>query len=248
MRRSKITTEQIKEDFKEIHEETYDYSLVEYRAMHTKVKIICSLHGEFEQTPNAHFRLQQGCKKCAIISNSSTQRDTTDSFISKAKQIHGDKYDYSLVEYGQNAHEKVNIICREHGVFYMSPNSHLSKKSGCQECMQRHTGWTKTSWKAICEGKIAKLYIIRCYNEQESFYKIGITSKDTLEERFYHSSVMPYEYEIVNIISSQDDPVYIYDLERALHTIHKKVKYTPLISFAGDTECFEGIINYAEIH
>ena len=53
-------------------------------------------------------------------------------FIEKAKEIHGDKYDYSLVEYKNNK-TKIKIICKEHGIFEQSPYLHL-KGSGCPKC------------------------------------------------------------------------------------------------------------------
>lgn len=248
IRRSKITTQQIIQEFKAIHRDKYDYSLVSYRTMHTKVKIVCPIHGEFEQTPNAHIRQQQGCRKCSTLLQSSIQKSNTFDFIQKAKSIHNNEYDYSKVEYGKNAHEKIEIICKEHGSFYMTPNSHLSKKSKCPTCMKRHTGWTKTSWKNSCKGKVAKLYIIKCYSDKETFYKIGITNKENLKQRFYHKSLMPYKYSIVKIIESKEDPIYIYDLERSLHKLHKSVKYKPLIKFAGDTECFSEIFINSQIH
>ena len=57
---------------------------------------------------------------------------TTEEFIEKAKQIHGDKYDYSKVEY-KNCEEKVCIICPIHGEFLQTPNSHLNG-NGCSKC------------------------------------------------------------------------------------------------------------------
>lgn len=57
---------------------------------------------------------------------------TTENFIEKAKQIHGNKYDYSLVEYKNNK-TKVKIICPIHGVFEQTPNCHLSLQ-GCPKC------------------------------------------------------------------------------------------------------------------
>lgn len=65
------------------------------------------------------------------------KRMTTEEFISKAKAIHGNKYDYSKVEY-KNTKTKVCIICPEHGEFWMKPNDHLSRKFGCHKC-----GWAK---------------------------------------------------------------------------------------------------------
>ena len=59
-------------------------------------------------------------------------QDKTENFINKAKQIHGDKYDYSKVEYVNN-HTKVCIICPKHGEFWQEPRHHLSKH-GCPMC------------------------------------------------------------------------------------------------------------------
>ena len=57
---------------------------------------------------------------------------TQEEFIEKAKAIHGDKYDYSKVEY-VNGRTKICIICPEHGEFWQIPNSHLMGK-GCKMC------------------------------------------------------------------------------------------------------------------
>ena len=58
---------------------------------------------------------------------------TTSKFIEKAKEIHGDKYDYSLVEY-INSQSKVKIICPEHGMWEQKPNNHINGKKGCPSC------------------------------------------------------------------------------------------------------------------
>ena len=104
--RRKTTSEFIK-DSKKIHGDKYDYSLVEYIGARTKVKIICPQHGEFEQRPGAHFNGGRGCKQCGF---NIRQRLTTEQFIERARKLHGDKYDYSLVQYVNNR-TKVKIIC-----------------------------------------------------------------------------------------------------------------------------------------
>jgi hypothetical protein len=63
-----------------IHGNKYDYSLVNYVNLRTKVKIICPIHGEFEQTPDKHFR-KRGCQKCG-----GTEKLTTEEFILKTKK------------------------------------------------------------------------------------------------------------------------------------------------------------------
>ena len=113
---------------KKIHGDKYDYSLVEYINNETKVSIICSIHGEFIQSPNSHLA-GKGCPKCG-----GTKKLSTDEFIKMSKKIHGDKYDYSLVEY-VNHLTKIKIICKKHGVFKQTPNSHLSEK-GCPICFE----------------------------------------------------------------------------------------------------------------
>ena len=61
---------------------------------------------------------------------------TKEKFILKAREKHGDKYDYSKVEYVNN-HTKVCIICPEHGEFWQVPNSHLNGR-GCPFCKESH--------------------------------------------------------------------------------------------------------------
>ena len=101
-----------------IHNNKYDYSKVEYKGVHEKVCIICPEHGEFWQSPHCHLD-GFGCRIC-----SNTFMDTN-LFVEKSRKIHGDKYDYSKVDYVNN-HTKVCIICPEHGEFWQIPNSHLN--------------------------------------------------------------------------------------------------------------------------
>jgi hypothetical protein len=117
---------------KSVHGDRYDYSLVEYVNNSTKVKIVCPIHGVFEQTPVKHFLQKQGCPKCGQISTHDKQRKTLDDFISEARLVHGDKYDYSLAEYKRNR-KNIKIICPIHGVFEQTPSNHLKGK-GCKYC------------------------------------------------------------------------------------------------------------------
>jgi very-short-patch-repair endonuclease len=110
-----------------IHKNKYDYSKVNYINAKTKVTIICSEHGEFQQTPSNHLS-NYNCQKCA----KNFQLDT-DSFIEKAKVIHNDKYDYSKVKY-VNTDTQIIIICREHGEFIQIPDFHINRKCGCPKC------------------------------------------------------------------------------------------------------------------
>ena len=115
-----------------IHNNKYDYSKVEYIKANQKVIIICQQHGDFLQTPNSHLSKESGCRNCSTEINSDKQRKTTNQFITDAIKIHGDTYNYSKVKY-KNAGEKIIIICKEHGDFLQTPNSHLNG-NGCYKC------------------------------------------------------------------------------------------------------------------
>lgn len=127
----KKTTEQFINQANRIHKNTYDYSSTQYRGANDKIKIICKEHGIFEQTPNNHLK-GQGCKKCASIKFSKKYVKTTNQYIKDVKEVHGDIYDYSKVEY-KGAHEKIIISCKVHGEFKQQASAHL-KGQGCPKC------------------------------------------------------------------------------------------------------------------
>jgi len=122
----KSTTEEFIIKAKNVHHDKYDYSLVNYINNRTEVKIVCLIHGEFEQQPDSHLR-GRGCPIC-----SGNLKSNTNEFIEKANKIHGNKYDYSKVDY-INRQTDVIIICSQHGEFTQVPKSHLIGK-GCSKC------------------------------------------------------------------------------------------------------------------
>lgn len=121
----KMDTESFIEKSKSIHGNKYDYSEVEYEKSRKKVKIICPVHGVFEQIPANHIQ-GQGCPKC------SKKFMDTDYFKECSEKIHGGKYDYSKVNY-VNSRTLVKIVCPIHGEFFQKPMDHLNG-NGCQEC------------------------------------------------------------------------------------------------------------------
>jgi uncharacterized protein with PIN domain len=125
-----------REDFiklaKKVHGDKYDYSKVKYVKSNKPVEIICPIHGEFMQEPGHHVRQGSECPTCGIIKRNKSLESNTQEFIEKAKKIHGDKYDYSLVDY-KNAKTPVIIKCKKHGEFQQMPNKHLSNQ-GCPKC------------------------------------------------------------------------------------------------------------------
>ena len=124
--------ETIIEEFKKTHGDKYDYSLVDYKGTDTKVKIICPAHGVFLQTPYEHKK-GSGCPVC------NNRNKTTEDFIKKAIEIHGNKYDYSEAEY-INATTKIKIVCPIHGVFLQDYKCHITQKQNCPKCSLNFKG------------------------------------------------------------------------------------------------------------
>lgn len=124
------------------------YSLVEYINNNTKVKLICKIHGIFEQTPRAHlYGKAHGCQKCA----NNDYRYTLKEFIEKANKIHKSKYDYSLIKQ-INRRTIIEIMCPTHGVFHKRVDSHI-EGSGCIKC-NKNNKFTIEKSKFIEKSKI----------------------------------------------------------------------------------------------
>ena len=122
----RLTTEEFIKKAKEIHGDKYDYSKVNYIDAQTKVCIICPIHGEFWVKPNTHLN-GKNCLKC-----SHNYRPTTEEWIARCVKRHGDRYDYSKVEYKRGG-DKVCIICPEHGEFWQIANNH-ERGAHCPKC------------------------------------------------------------------------------------------------------------------
>lgn len=167
---AKKTTEEFIKNAIIVHGDKYDYSLVEYENNSKKVKIICKKHGVFEQQPNHHL-FGQNCNICSGV-----KRKSVEEFILQSKEIHGDKYNYSLVEY-KNVSTKVKIICPEHGIFEQLPSSHLAGHK-CYSCKN----------KIRKEDQHLYIFIDTKYN----LYKIGVSNDvkrrcRELNSRYYNT-------------------------------------------------------------
>lgn len=228
----KLTLEETIEQFREVHGDRYDYSLVDYKNSDEKIKIKCHEHGIFEQIPSSH-KSGTGCPICAGNYNLSTEE-----VIKQFKEKHSDRYDYSNVIY-TSAFKQVEIICREHGSFMQTAKSHKNG-SGCPECAIT-IGHTKENYVKYCKD-FAKgycyLYLIECFDENELFYKVGISYQGA-NIRFDSKRKLPYEFKILNEVNGLVET--IWDLEKQIHKLLSKYKYTPQKSFSGSTECFSKI-------
>lgn len=297
----KLTQEQFVENLVKIHGYKYDYSKVIYTNIRSKIKIICKIHGEFEQTALTHSR-GSGCIKCYNEQKRSQSiKLTNDSFLKRANEIHDNKYFY--LEPYTNSRTKIKIQCKLLGhMFEQPPNIHLSgsgcpychglykthsdflsemssidnneyeyleqytkahskilmkhlvcgtifkrapahhlQGTGCPFCSLKVKGYTKTSFRQACiknNNGFGRFYIIRCFNEEEEFYKVGITSHAVFK-RFRSKAHMPYNFEVIQDIIDTVENVWKLEKFFKRYIISNNISYTPIIEFKGSlTECF----------
>ena len=92
----------------------------------------------------------------------------------------------------------------------------------------RRGGFRKSTFIEYCEKNnngIGLLYMIMCWNKNEKFYKIGITSKGSVKRRYSKKTDMPYGYKIIWTL--EGDPGIIWDMEKQKHRETKKYRYQP---------------------
>ena len=208
---AKLTTQEFIDRARAIHGDKYGYAFSVYKSSSDKVIIHCPEHKMFYQTPNHHLK-GYGCSACAGV-----KKHTTKSFIECARSVHGDKYDYSMVDY-QHSQIKITVICNHHGSFLVKPNNHLNGH-GCPGCANH--GFDRT--------KVGFLYIFRSICGR--YMKIGITNKP--EQRHAQlTRVTPFSFDRIELMEGQGDQ--IANLEKELLAEYQPAELTE--TFSGSTE------------
>ena len=220
---------------KVLHNNYYDYSKTFYIKNRNKVIITCPIHGDFLFSPKNHLK-GQGCYKCGIINREKLRkRITNEEFIKRCNIIHKNKYDYTNTFFTQ-MRDKINIICPIHGNFNIQAQNHVSGQN-CKECSIDCCIFKKSEWVKKAKSRKGIFYIIKCWKNEEVFYKLGITYRSVKTR--YNNHNMPYNFEIVKEVVS-DDLEYIWDLEKRFKKFKLKTKYLPKIKFPGSKyECFK---------
>ena len=109
----KLTLEEFIDRSNKIHNFKYDYEESEYINSKEKTKIKCPKHCLFLMSPNKHLR-GHGCPKKKKKKISKLKQYNKETFVEKARKVHGDKYDYSDVDY-INSLTKIRIFCKKCG-------------------------------------------------------------------------------------------------------------------------------------
>ena len=112
---TKISWAERKRKLEEIHGGYYTYEYLEpdsYPLRHSDIVVVCPNHGEF--TTNLHNHLKgKGCSQCATEKRARNRVEkAARDFATKAHTIHGERYDYSRVNY-RGAHFKITIVCSD---------------------------------------------------------------------------------------------------------------------------------------
>lgn len=163
--------------------------------------------------------------------------------VNQFNKVHLHRYDYDKFTYIKSTDKSI-VTCKVHGNFKINHHNHLQGK-GCNKCKSDKikefpVGWSNTLWNESAKNSkyfdSFKVYIIKCWNEDEKFYKIGKTY-NSVNRRFMGFC---YNYKIVE--------TYIYEnaiecskKEIELRNINKLNKYIPNKSFNGYSECFSKI-------
>jgi hypothetical protein len=133
------------EKAREVHSNLYDYSLVEYKNSFTKIKIVCPIHGIFEQRSCDHINQKQGCPKC-----SHNHPWTSLQYSLKSKELYDNKFEV-ISEYKGMKHP-ITLRCNDHGNFTLKKaEKHLERSGGCPVC------WYLGRLENLKPGNISKV-------------------------------------------------------------------------------------------
>ena len=246
IKRAKKNTLPLEEFIKKsniIHFNKYCYDKFTYSKGNQKSIIICKIHGEYSQTGESHMQ-GKGCFKCAI----DAKTRSIETFLKEAKNIHGNKYSYPNLNYKSNR-DKILIHCNTCEIdFKQKIHVHITLKCGCKQCwidkLRKESSTFKYSiWEKKGENSknfdSFKVYIIKCWNNTETFYKVGKTFNKICNR--FRKKDMPYNYEILKIIEGNAKETS--KLEHKIQRENKEFKYFPKIKFKGQYECFSKIEN-----
>jgi len=175
------TTEEFTLDAIKVHGTKYEYSLVDYKNNKTKIEIVCKEHGSYFMRPDSHLIQKQGCPRCSFFKVRNTR-----SFIEESIKVHGSIYDYSKSKYTK-AHDKISIICKEHGEFNMEACCHYTNKQGCPKCGKESmtSKHRKDNWEEDFRKIHGDIYDYSLVEYKNNKTKIKIVCK---EHGIFHQS------------------------------------------------------------
>jgi hypothetical protein len=249
------STKSFEKVIKEKFGDKYEIEDFEYKGNTTPITLKCKTHGAFTLMAQSIHR-SPGCPKCAYESSMDARRkalnakakstlpDRYEKWVIDAHSVHGDRYDYSLVDY-KSARGKVDVICPIHGVFQVTPNSHLN--SICRKCAEEDLKGLYTDkyfkMNPECKDNLATLYYLKFTQGDLQFYKVGITT-ETIARRFSKLGKTDVTYTVLGEHKTTLFEAYL--MEQKIQSSHGEIyRYLPVLKGyinrnlrIGQTECF----------
>lgn len=208
---------------------------ISYYEDHSKKIYFVNENGVFGIIP-------QGIITSKVISPSSYV-NYKNYFLIRAKQIHGNNYDYSLIDSEVSSKSKSKIICKKHGIFEKRLKYHITDScTGCQKCSKENLKGSYGAKRGLEKNKqyykntqgLLYLLKIEVKDTKEVFYKVGIT-KRTIAKRFSDINTRCK----ITILKKENNNLYsLAKKEQEILKQLKEFKYIPNIKFGGYTECF----------
>lgn len=221
-----------------------DYTSIVYGGSKGKVKNIrCIKHDEYFDCNYSGREHKKGrgiyCPKCKEQKELDRLEAKRQEYIEMFNKKHNGKYgDYSDFVY-LGCDKNSRFVCPDHGEFKQTPISHANTVYGCQKCgAEAGHGYSKNAYIKACGDRVCSLYLVRIYNDTESFYKIGISVniKDRFSDLRKESG---YKSEVIR--GYKNNAKIVWESEQKVKEKFKDFSYNPLQYFAGHTECYDEI-------
>lgn len=207
-RKHKYTTKEFIDKSKEIHNDRYDYSKAEYINSHTKVCIICPIHGEFYQMPYLHLK-GEGCHSCSHLSSNAENEVANFIYglgfnvIRNNKEIlDGKEIDIYIPE--RKAAIEYDGLIWHSGKFGKSKDYHLMKTQLCEEKGIRLIHIFEDEW--LNRRKAVEFRLKRILNCINLFNNVNIDKcniveigKNKVKDFLKKNNIEEYKQSFVNI-------------------------------------------------
>ena len=167
-------------------------------------------------------------------------KNKSEVFAFKAKEVHGEKYDYSLVDF-KRSDRKVTIVCPEHGAFEQTPSNHLCGRC-CPKCSWEERA-EKQHWNYLKQCKLdeslansdAAFYLLKLNDDTECFLKVGISV--SFKKRLSSYKKEGLNFEVLQVVNTTAIKAAIFEREALKYIRENSIRYIPNKVFGGWTEC-----------
>lgn len=140
------------------------------------IDVLCNKHNcVFKPSVSNILKAKCGCPQCGIERNADRQRLTLNEVIDRIQQVHGARYDFSLIrEAPKNTDTKIPLICKKHGKFYTTIHS-VSMGRGCPECGRLKVGQSLRLTQEEFLERVERIHLGKDYDWSKAVYVTNTT-------------------------------------------------------------------------